>query len=85
MIITINTITGEIKINSENELIEKDENIKTAPINSHPIQYNPNFNIKRKYYKKGDPEYHRKPLIKTVLKSLKSDKTVKQEPLLEFR
>lgn len=64
-------------------IIEKDENIKTAPINSHPIQYN-KLDIKRKYYKKGDPEYHRKPLTKTILKSLKSDKTVKQETLLDL-
>ena len=67
-------------------VIEKGEEIKTAPINQHPIQYN-NFEIKRKYYKKSDPEYHRRPLkwsIKTVSKSLKFDKIVKQEPLLDL-
>lgn len=76
MIIRIDTITWIIEI-------EKGEEIKTAPINQHPIQYNP-IDIKRKYYKKGDPEYHRKPLTKTILKSLKSDKTVKQAPLLDL-
>lgn len=62
-------------------IIEKDVNIMTAPIDQHPIQYNP-INIKRKYYKKGDPEYHRTP-TKPISKFLKSDKTVKQEPLLD--
>lgn len=79
MIIKINTITWEI-------IIEKGEEIKTAPIVQHPIQYN-EINIKRKYYKKGDPEYHRRqtrPLCKPsqVLKILKQNRTVKQEPLL---
>lgn len=63
-------------------IIEKGVNIKTIPLNQHPIQYN-NIDIKRKYYKKWDPEYHRKPLTKTILKSSKSDKIVKQEPLLD--
>lgn len=76
MIIRIDTITGIIEI-------EKGEEIKTAPIDQHPIQYN-TIDIKRKYYKKGDPEYHRKPLIKTISKTSRSDKIVKQEPLLEF-
>lgn len=77
MIIEINTITGLITI-QENE---KGENLKTAPIKNPPIQYNP-IDIKRKYYKKWDPEYHRKP-FKPISKFLKSDKTVKQEPLLD--
>jgi len=76
MIIRINTITGLIEI-------EKGEEIKTAPIDQHLIQYNNNFDIKRKYYKKWDPEYHRKP-IKRVSNFLRSDKTVKQEPLLDL-
>lgn len=87
MIITINTNTGEIKIHSENELKEKVEKIKTAPINNPPIQYN-QLDIKRKYYKKWDPEYHRKPIQRTIFKKVSnfliSDKVVKQEPLLEF-
>lgn len=65
-------------------IIEKGEEIKTIPINQHPIQYN-NFDIKRKYYKKTDPEYHRKPLkwsIKPSLKFSKFDNFVQQEPLL---
>lgn len=62
-------------------IIEKEYSNKTAPNTNTPIQYN-QINIKRKYYKKWDPEYHRKP-IKTILKFLKSDKTVKQEPLLD--
>lgn len=75
MIIRINTITWIIEI-------EKGEEIKTAPIDQHPIQYN-QLDITRKYYKKWDPEYHRKPLKKS-LKTLRSDKTVIQEPLLDF-
>ena len=63
-------------------IIEKDVNIKTAPINQHPIKYN-NISIKRKYYNKSDPEYHRKS-TKPISKFLKSDKTVIQEPLLDF-
>lgn len=71
-------ITGEI-------IIEKGE-VKTAPI-QHPIQYNPNFYIKRKYYKKWDPEYHRKPIkkaINPILNSLKQSKSVIQAPLLDL-
>lgn len=86
MLITIDTNTGEIKINSQFELKEKVKNLKTAPINNPPIQYNP-INLKRKYYKKGDPEYHRKPIksiTKKALNFLISDKIVRQEPLLEF-
>lgn len=63
-------------------IIEKGEEVKTAPINQLPIQYNP-IDIKRKYYKKTDKEYKRKP-IKRALKISKSDKIVKQEPLLDF-
>jgi len=77
MIIRIDTITWIIEI-------EKGEDIKTAPIDQHPIQIQYNdLDITRKYYKKGDPKYHRKPLKKS-LKTLRSDKTVKQEPLLDF-
>lgn len=64
------------------ELTEKGVELKTAPIIQHPIQYNP-INIKRIYYKKTDPQYHRKP-IKRASKTLRSDKTVIQEPLLDF-
>lgn len=64
-------------------IIEKDDILKTAPVINHPIQYN-QIDIKRKYYKKWDKEYHRKPLTKTTLKTLRSGKTVKQEPLLHF-
>ena len=72
------TITIEgIKI-----IIEKGEPLKTAPIEEHPIQYNL-IDIKRKYYKKTDPQYHRKPTTKRALMFSKSDKTVKQEPLLD--
>lgn len=63
-------------------IIEKEYQQKTAPIINTPIQYH-DFDIKRKYYKKWDPEYHRKP-IKQALMSSKSDKTVKQEPLLDL-
>lgn len=63
-------------------IIEKDYQIKTAPINDNPIQYK-EIDIKRKYYKKTDPQYHRKP-IKRASKFLKFDKIVKQEPLLDF-
>lgn len=62
-------------------IIEKEYQDKTVPNSDTPIQYN-QIDIKRKYYKKGDPEYHRKP-TKKALMSLKSDKTVKQEPLLD--
>jgi len=79
----------EINIEGIRIIIEKGEEIKTIPEIQHPIQYNP-INIKRKYYKKSDPEYHRKQVkgsvykTKTILKTLKSDKIVKQEPLLDF-
>lgn len=63
-------------------IIEKDDILKTAPIINHPIQYN-QIDIKRKYYKKWDQQYHRKE-TKKALKTLKFDKIVKQEPLLEF-
>ena len=62
--------------------IEKGEQLTTAPEIELPIQYNP-IDIKRKYYKKTDKEYHRKP-IKKVSKFSKSDKVVLQEPLLDF-
>lgn len=80
-----------ITINGYKITIEKEEEIKTAPIIQPPIQYN-KIDIKRKYYKKWDPEYHRKKVpgtiykrnIKTISKSLEFDKTVKQEPLLDL-
>lgn len=75
MIIIIDTNSGIIEIN------EKEWNYKTIPDNNTPIQYNP-INIKRKYYKKTDPEYHRKPITK-VSNFLKSDKIVKQVTLLD--
>lgn len=62
-------------------IIEKEYSNKTVPNTNTPIQYN-QIDIKRKYYKKWDPEYHRKP-FKPISKFLKSDKTVKQEPLLD--
>lgn len=64
-------------------IIEKGEPLMTAPIEEHPIQYNL-IDIKRKYYKKTDPQYHRKPTTKRALKSSISDKTVRQEPLLDL-
>jgi len=85
MIITIDKNTGQIKITSNFKLNEKDEKIKTVPIINHPIQYNL-IDIKRKYYKKWDPQYHRKQgkvKIKKSLNSLVSGKTVIQEPLLD--
>ena len=74
-------------------IIEKGEERKTAPKFQPPIQYN-TLNIKRKYYKKTDPMYHRNPngfsiqrqqigITKTTSKFLKFDKTVQQEPLLD--
>lgn len=81
MIIRINTITGIIEI-------EKGEEVKTIPEIQHPIQYN-EYNIKRKYYKKTDKEYHKKPskplckIPKTTLKTSQLYKTVRQEPLLD--
>lgn len=90
MIIEINTITGLIKIKQN----EKEKIQKTAPNVRSPIQYN-KLDIKRKYYNKNDPEYHRNDiwfsiqrkqsgLTKTTSKSLKFDKIVKQEPLLDL-
>lgn len=79
MIITIDTNTGLININSE--ITEKEWKYKTIPDNNTPIQYNL-IDIKRKYYKKTDPEYHRKPIMKAS-NFLKFDKIVKQEPLLD--
>lgn len=67
-------------------IIEKSDIIKTIPEQHHPIQYNP-IDIKRKYYKKWDPKYHRKPTkkrTKTISKFLKFDKIVIQEPLLDL-
>lgn len=82
MIIRINTITGIIEI-------EKGEEYKTVPNVQLPIQYN-EINIKRKYYKKWDPEYHKRPtkplckIPKTISKTSEFHKTVKQEPLLDL-
>lgn len=80
MIITIDTNTGLININSE--ILEKEWNYKTIPDNNTPIQYNL-IDIKRKYYKKWDPEYHRKP-IKKAWEFSKLNRIVKQEPLLDL-
>ena len=89
MIIEIDTTKGLITIQqNEKEIIEK-----TAPNLQSPIQYN-NTQIKRIYLKKTDQWYHRNPIgfwiqrqqsgiTKTTLKSSKSDKIVKQEPLLD--
>ena len=63
-------------------IIEKEYDNMTIPNIHTPIQYNP-INIKRKYYKKWEPEYHRKQ-TKPISKFLKSDKIVKQEPLLDL-
>lgn len=63
-------------------IIEKEYIEKTIPSLNTPIQYN-QIDIKRKYYKKSDPQYHKKS-TKPISKFLKSDKIVKQEPLLEF-
>lgn len=82
MIITIDTNTGQIKIDYKNQLIEKEYIEKTIPSLNTPIQYN-QIDIKRKYYKKSDPQYHRKT-TKPISKFLKFDRIVKQEPLLEF-
>lgn len=79
MIIIIDTNTWLIKINQQ----EKGNKEKTIPNLDTPIQYN-QIDIKRKYYKKTDPEYHRKPRTKKALKISKFDRIVKQEPLLEF-
>lgn len=80
-----------ITINWLKIIIEKENDIKTIPINQTPIKYN-NLDTKRKYYKKGDFLYSRNPIgqwkrrkqsgIMTTSKTLKFDKIVKQEPLL---
>lgn len=89
MIITINTITGIIQI------IEKEEKIKTAPKFDPPIQYHEK-SIKRKYYKKWDPEYHRNKIwlwkirqdlniiTKRASRILTPHKTVIQAQLLDL-
>ena len=76
----------EIIINWYKIIIEKGEIIQDDPNKLNlPIQYNP-IDIKRKYYKKTDKEYHRKPLKGSTKfsKFLKSDKIVTQEPLLDL-
>lgn len=77
MIITIIINTDNYNIN----ILEKGEDNKTIPSKQLPIQYN-EYSIKRKYYKKWDPEYHRKPNL--ISKFSKFGKIVKQEPLLEI-
>lgn len=72
----------EIIIDWYKIIIEKEYIEKTIPSLNTPIQYN-QIDIKRKYYKKSDPQYHRKQ-TKPISKFSKSDKIVKQEPLLEF-
>ena len=86
MIIIIDTNTWLIKI-------EKGEEIKTAPKVQLPIHYN-EINIKRKYLKKTDKGYHRRPNwqsivreqlgIKTTSRTSQLNKIVRQEPLLDF-
>lgn len=61
---------------------EKETNQITFLNDKPPIQYK-EFSIKRKYYRKWDPEYHRKP-IKKVSKSSELNKIVRQVPLLDF-
>ena len=77
MIITITIDTDNNKFN----IIEKGEEKKTIPTKQLPIQYN-EYDIRRKYYKKCDPEYHRKPNL--ISKFSKFGRIVKQEPLLEI-
>lgn len=60
---------------------EKELSLATVPQDPTPIQYN-EIPIKRIYYKKGEQWYKRKPI--QALKFSRSDKTVKQEPLLEI-
>lgn len=81
-------ITITISIN-EKELKHLTIPAVITPIHEEkPIKYN-QINIKRTYYKKGEAWYHKKPCKpickpqpKTILKTLISDKVVKQEPLL---
>lgn len=91
MIIIINTTTGEIRINN-NQIIEKEDDLNLRPeLNNLPIKYNP-IDIKRKYYKKWEQGYNRNPIwqskerqsINLISNFSKFDKTVKQEPLLDF-
>lgn len=78
-----------ITINGYKITIEKEEEIKTAPVIQPQIQYN-EINIKRKYYKKTDPEYKRKQVpgsiykTNSILKSSEHHNFVKQEPLLDL-
>lgn len=73
-------ITITINMDDNNiQIMKKGEENKTIPSKQPPIQYN-EYSIKRKYYKKWDPEYHRKP--SPILKFSKFGKIVKQEPLL---
>lgn len=80
-----------ININWLKIIIEKENDIKTIPVNQTPIN-DSKLNLKRKYYKKGEIWYKRNPIgqwkrrqelwITTTSKTLKFDKIVKQEPLL---
>lgn len=71
-------------------IIEKGEEIKTIPEIQHPIQYNWNFSIKRKYYKKTDKEYQRRKtsprcrIPKIIWEFWEYHTIVKQEPLLDL-
>lgn len=84
--ITLDNYTITIHIEKE------DINTNNSPIRKYPpIQYH-DIQAKRIYYKKWDPQYKRKPLPKLsqeqkkrlnlFLMTSKSDKAVKQEPLL---
>lgn len=73
-------------------IIEKEDNLNLRPeLNNLPIKYNP-IDIKRKYYKKWEQGYNRNPIwqskerqrINLISNFSKFDKTVKQEPLLDF-
>lgn len=83
-------ITITITIN-EKELKQMTIPNIITPNQNNNYTINKEFNIKRKYLKKGEPWYHRKathPICKippkTISTTLKSDKVLKQEPLLEI-
>lgn len=69
-----------ITINGYKITIEKEEEIKTAPVIQPQIQYN-EINIKRKYYKKTDQSIYK---TNSILKSSKHHNFVKQEPSLDL-
>jgi len=91
IIIKIDNYT--ITIEQEKEVNLNDTYKDQLPKSSTNILNN-NIQIKRIYYKKGDPNYHRSPIgyskerIKNwttlISKFSKFDKIVKQEPLPDF-